>query len=466
MIPDGRTLLDGKTLLDALAIAAYVTDPDGRITYFNQAAAGLWGRSPVLGQETWCGSWKLFHADGSAMAHENCPMAVALKQGTELRGVEAIAERPDGSRVRILPHPTLLRDDDNAIAGAINVIVDISDLRAAENDSARLAAIVTSSDDAIVSKTLDGRITSWNEGAMRIFGYDHDEMVGEHISKIIPPELRHEESEIIRRIQAGERIDHFETVRIAKGDRRIDVSLAVSPVRDRSGRIVGASKVARDITSRKQAEKVETLLVGELHHRVRNTLATVQAVATQSLRHANTSAAFVSGFTGRIASLSRVHGLLTDQMWAGADLHALVRDQVMLGAVDDDRIAVSGPALRLPAQIALHIAMVLHELGTNARKHGALADATGRLAIEWRVDNDNVLSVDWIESGGPRVRPRRRRGFGVRLIEEGLTPHSGHVSLGFAKSGLIGRIRVPLPRGGGSPDSLFQGVQGAIPLGS
>ena len=397
------------------------------------------------------------------MAHENCPMAVALKQGTELRGVEAIAERPDGSRLRILPHPTLLRDADNAIAGAINVIVDISDLRAAENDSARLAAIVTSSDDAIVSKTLDGRITSWNDAAFRIFGYDHDEMVGEHISKIIPPELLHEESEIIRRIQAGERIDHFETVRIAKGDRRIDVSLTVSPVRDRSGRIVGASKVAHDITAKKQAEKVETLLVGELHHRVRNTLATVQAVATQSLRHANTSAAFVSGFTGRIASLSKVHGLLSDKLWVGADLHALVKDQVMLGMTDDDRVAVSGPALVLPSQIALHLAMVLHELGTNARKHGALAAATGRLAIEWRVDSDNTLSIDWIESAGPRVRQPRRRGFGVRLIEEGLKPHSGHVSLGFAKSGLIGRIRLPLPRGDESADGHFQRAFGLVP---
>jgi PAS domain S-box-containing protein len=436
-------IVDGETLLDGLAVAAYITDPEGRITHFNEAAVEFWGRRPAPG-EMWCGSFSLFDSEGRPMPHDSCPMAIALKTGVEPRGVEAIAERADGTRVRFMPHPKLLRDSNQKVIAAINVLMDISDLRVAEHDSARLAAIVTSSDDAIVSKTLDGRITSWNGGAERILGYSEQEMIGRPISTIIPPELLGEEAEIIRRLGAGERIEHFETVRIAKGGRRVDISLTVSPMRDKSGRVVGASKVARDIGQKKRAEQLQMLLIGELHHRVRNTLATVQAVATQSLRHSDTSDAFVAGFTGRLASLSKAHGLLSDRFWEGAELHALIRDQVMFGLADDDRVSCSGPSVLLPSQLALHLALVLHELGTNARKHGALATHSGRIAVDWRLDGSE-LSIDWTESGGAQVEPPQRRGFGLRLIDDGLKAFGGSVSLGFAPSGLIALIRVRLP---------------------
>ena len=144
------------------------------------------------------------------------------------------------------------------------------------------------SDDAIISKTLDGRITSWNRGASRILGYSADEMVGELILKIIPPELVDEEKGILARLRKGERIDHFDTVRLAKNGRRVNLSLTISPLRDLNGAIIGASKIARDITDRKQAEELQTLLFEELNYRVKNTLATIQAIASQSLRRAAT----------------------------------------------------------------------------------------------------------------------------------------------------------------------------------
>src|SRR5262249_38834020 len=143
--------------------------------------------------------------------------------------------------------------------------------------------IVASSDDAIISKRLDGTITSWNAGATRIFGYEAEEIIGRPITTIIPPELLSEEKEIIARLRRGERIGHYETVRVAKDGHRIDISLTVSPLRDRLGNVIGASKVARDISERKQAEKLQRLLVDELNHRVKNTLATIQAIASQSL---------------------------------------------------------------------------------------------------------------------------------------------------------------------------------------
>ncbi len=133
--------------------------------------------------------------------------------------------------------------------------------------------------DAIVSKTLDGTITSWNAGAARIFGYSEAEMIGANILKIIPPELHSEEAQVLARIRRGERIDHYETARVAKDGRRVDISLTVSPLRDRNGAVFGASKVARDITDKKHVEKSRLMLMGELSHRVKNTLATVQAIA-------------------------------------------------------------------------------------------------------------------------------------------------------------------------------------------
>jgi PAS domain S-box-containing protein len=192
------------------------------------------------------------------MGHEECPMAVTVRTGRPVRGAEAIAERPDGSRYTFLPHPTPLFDDDGRLVGAVNMLVDITDRKQAEEASHRLAAIVASSDDAIISKTLDGVITSWNEGAERLFGYSDDEIVGHSILTLIPPDRQDEERIIIERLRRGERVEHFETIRQHKSGRPIDISLTVSPVRRDDGTIIGASKIARDITDRKRAE--ETLL--------------------------------------------------------------------------------------------------------------------------------------------------------------------------------------------------------------
>src|SRR5262249_14294894 len=270
-----------RDVLEAIPIAIYATDAKGNVTFFNQAAVEMTGRTPELGSDQWCVTWRLYHTDGTPLPHDECPMAVALKEQRPIRGTEAIAERPDGSRVRFLPYPTPLFDRNGRLSGAVNMLFDTTEAHQAEVEAAHLAAIVASSDDAVVSKTLDGTIRSWNEGATRIFGYSADEMIGTSILRIIPPELHHEEEGILARLQQGDRIDHFETLRLTRDGRRINISLTVSPVHDKSGEVIGASKVARDITERKQAEDLQRLLVGELNHRVKNTLATVQAIANQ-----------------------------------------------------------------------------------------------------------------------------------------------------------------------------------------
>lgn len=433
-------------ILDALPVAVYTTDAQGRITYYNQAAEDLWGHRPKIGSDQWCGSWRLFWPDGRLLPHDECPMAVTLKEGHPVRGVEAIAERPDGTRVPFLPYPTPLRDATGQLVGAINLLVDLTERRRAEVESAQLAAIVASSDDAIISKTLEGRVTSWNEGASRIFGWEASEMIGQPILRIIPPELHDEEVEILARLRRGERIEHFDTVRLAKDGRRVDISLAVSPIRDSSGRVTGASKVARDVTERKEAEKLQRLLVDELNHRVKNTLATVQAIASHSLRRARNSEDFVSSFTGRVQALARAHHLLTERTWRGADVADLAREQVVLGVVESNRVAFSGPALLLDPQSALHLALVLHELATNARKYGALSVPQGQLSVSWSMlaNKGRMLVLQWSERGGPAVAAPSSVGFGTSLIQQALDAHGGSASIQYAAEGVTCEIKLPL----------------------
>src|ERR1700723_1848592 len=244
-----------RAMIDALPAAIYTTDAEGWLTHFNPAAVAFCGRVPEIGSARWCISWKIFRADGMPLPLEECPMAVALKEGRIIEGAECIAERPDGTRIWFTPHPSLLRDASGKIVGGINMLVEITARKQAERANSLLAAIVDSSDDAIISKSFEGIIASWNKRAGRIFGYTGDEAIGKPITLLIPAECRGEEEEIIARLRRGERVDHFETTRVRKDGSTLDVSLTISPVRDATGRVIGASKVARDISERKLAER-------------------------------------------------------------------------------------------------------------------------------------------------------------------------------------------------------------------
>jgi PAS domain S-box-containing protein len=265
-----------RAMLDALPTAIYITDAKGLLTYYNPAAVEFSGHVPELGTAQWCVSWKLYYPDGTPMPHSECPMAIALKEGRLIRGAEAIAERPDGKRIWFVPYPTPLRDSGGRIVAGINMLVDITERKLAEKTRAHLAAIVESSDDAIVSKTLQGIITTWNRGAEKLFGYTAEEAIDKSITMLIPPEWIHEETQILDSIKRGERVDHYETVRQRKDGTYVDISLTVSPIRGETGQIIGASKIARDISERKRIEqelieyarKQDALyeLVDRLHH--------------------------------------------------------------------------------------------------------------------------------------------------------------------------------------------------------
>lgn len=242
-----------QQLLEALPAAVYTCDKEGRVLLYNAAAAALWGRIPVAGADMWCGSWKIYEPDGvTRIDPDSCPMAQAIKGSVPVRGKIIMIERPDGTRRLIQPYPDPVFDSEGNLQGAVNMLVDITDQKSAEEYVSKLAAIVEFSDDAIISKTLDGIITSWNPGAERLFGYTAEEMKGETITRIIPADRPDEERRIIEQVRAGKKVDHFETKRVNKDGQLLDISLTISPVKDLQGNVIGASKIARDITQQKK----------------------------------------------------------------------------------------------------------------------------------------------------------------------------------------------------------------------
>jgi PAS domain S-box-containing protein len=436
-----------RDLLDALPAAVYTTDAKGRITYFNKAAVEMAGRTPQPGDE-WCVTWRLYNTDGTFLPHDQCPMAVALKEDRPVRGAEAIAERPDGTRVPFIPYPTPLHDSHGKLVGAINMLVDISERKKAEENAIRLASIVASSDDAIISKDTNGIIQTWNKGAEQLFGHEAQEVVGKPVNILIPPDRQDEEPAILARIRRGEHIEHYETVRMRKDGTLLNISLTVSPLKDARGKVVGASKIARDITEKKREEERRKLLINELNHRVKNSLATVQSIAAQTFRNETQNPA-LRQFESRLMALARAHDVLTRESWEGADFEQLLGDTIEAVCVEPGRrFELAGPKLRLRPKLALSLALVFHELCTNAAKYGALSSDDGRITIMWEILDSKTgrhLSVLWKELGGPEVKLPTTKGFGSRLIKRALSHEFGaRADLAFEPSGVVCKIDTPL----------------------
>jgi PAS domain S-box-containing protein len=317
-----------RQLLDALPAAVYTTDAAGRITFYNEAAAALWGCRPELGKSEWCGSWRLFWPDGTPLPHDECPMAVALKENRAVRDAEAIAERPDGTRVPFIPFPT--------------------------------------------------------------------------------------------------------------------------PLHDASGKLVGAVNMLVDITARKRAEDQQALLVRELHHRVKNMLATVQAIMGSTARASTTIEEFQQAFTGRIVALARTHSSLADDEWQAVSVRTLLCNE--LDPYDDgspQRVQLDGPDVDLPSSIAVPLGMAIHELTTNTIKYGALSVLGGSVAVSWTLEEDEdhrELTIEWFERNGPATSPPTRKGFGSQLLERVLNNQIGaRAIISYEPEGLRAHIAVPIP---------------------
>ena len=286
----------------------------------------------------------------------------------------------------------------------------------AEQAARLLASIVESSDDAIASKDLDGIVTSWNRGAEKLFGYAPEEMIGTPIAILIPPDRRNEQPEILARIRRGESIDHYETIRRRKDGTLVDISLTVSPIKDSSGKVIGASKIARDITETKEAQTRQELLAQEIHHRTRNLFAVVHSVVTRSFAGKRTVQEAEAAVSDRLYSLAQTHAMLMDKDLQGADLAQVIRTEMNPYS---GRVAIEGPHVPLGTKAAQNFALAVHELATNAAKYGALSKPSGTVQITWNIDQPTaLLTFRWEERGGPRVAAPTRKGFGSAVLEQ------------------------------------------------
>lgn len=240
---------------DNLPIGVYTCDEEGYLLSCNESAIAIWGRRPELGTEKWSGAWKIFNEGNGLISFEDYPVAIVVREKVVIHNADYIIEQPDNSKrnVRISAVPTF--DDFGEFTGTIATLQDVTDQKANEAREAVLVSIIESSEDAIISKSLDGIILSWNRAAAIMFGYLEREVIGRPVSLILPDEKRDEDTLIINRIKAGEKIQHYETYRKRKDGTLVPLSLTVSPILDSKGVVIGASKIARDITRQIAADE-------------------------------------------------------------------------------------------------------------------------------------------------------------------------------------------------------------------
>jgi PAS domain S-box-containing protein len=334
-------------VLDSLDVALYTTDAAGRLAYFNEAAVQLWGRRPTLGEERWCGSWRIHWPDGSPVSLDEYPMAVTVKTGAPVRGVEVVIERPDGSTVPVTPYPSLIYDRDGSLLGAVNVLVEITRQKQTEEANRRLAALVESSQDAVVAVDRGGVITSWNRAAQRLYGYSEAEALGQPISLIVPADRRAEAVEVLALVRNGQTVEHFDTMRRCKDGTHVPVSLTVSPIKDETGQIIGASKVARDIRERRAAEEalrqsiaLKDQFLGLVSHELKNPITTI---------------------VGNGQLLQRLAGRLSESE-SKETLDALVEEASRLGKTIDNLLSLT--RLDAGAKLDLEPVQLAHLVGT------------------------------------------------------------------------------------------------------
>lgn len=435
-------------LIEALPVAVYSTDASGIITACNRSARDMWGTEPEIGRTRWCGAVRLYWPDGRAMAASESPLAISIAEGREVRGVEALLERPDGRRIPFLSYPTLKRDREGRVVGALNVLVDLTVHKRVREAQPRLAAIVSSSHDAIISKDLNGTITSWNASAERVFGYSAEEIVGRSVTILIPHDRRDEEPVILRRIRSGEVVDHFETIRLRKDGRLVPISLTISPVRDEEGTIVGVSKIARDISDQKDSEQRIRALLLEVNHRVKNQFAVILSMVRETNNRTADPVQFERLVRERVMALSRSHDLLVQGDWRGASPFELILAHIRPFA-HEELVTLSGPSLTLQPMAVQYLGIAFHELAMNSARFGALSGQSGRISVEWSVHSSEagakIFRLSWTETDGPDAENIGHSGFG-RVALQRVTPAAlgGRGSLQIAKGAIVWTVEAPL----------------------
>jgi PAS domain S-box-containing protein len=323
-------------------------------------------------------------------------------------------------------------------------------------DPALAALIVRNAVEyAIFTMDQQGQITSWSPGAQRIFGYSATEALGQNSAMLFTESDRaagSDELELRKALQTGRAEDS--RWHLAQGGRRFWGNGVCMRCDGNGG--TALLKILRDETPSKLAEEQRVLLLNELNHRVKNTLATVQSIAEHTLRSGQVDAQTRHTLAQRLIALSDAHDVLVRENWAGADLRSII-DGVIAAHQNQEqsRFRLDGPPVRLSPQQAVSVSLVLHELTTNALKHGALTVATGFAVIAWNIAQDGsgrrYMTLLWKEAGGPKVAPPKKSGFGTRLIERSFeADQGGRARLTYDAAGLQCSIDLQLS----SPDEI------------
>jgi PAS domain S-box-containing protein len=457
-----QALRASDELLEALPIATCVCDAGGRILQYNRRAVELWGSAPEPGQtqDQFFAQCRFFGTGGEQLPRSR--LAEVLRTGHSIRDEEVAVERPDGSLVIVLLNIDPLVNAQGTQIGAISCLQDVTerkrmvqaldrsklDLR---EQRERWNATYEHAAIGIVEVDAEGRFLRVNEAICSITGLSREELLGSRLYARTHPGDRDVDEELYRRQVAGDIGFYSLEKRFVRGDGRILwIAVRSSTVRDADGSFLYGVRVVQDVTDRKEAEERQKLLIDELNHRVKNTLATVQSLATQTARGTDSPEAFRAAFEGRLIALSQAHDQLTRRHWKSADL----RD-IIVGATapyltrSQDQAVLEGEAVTVAPRVALTLALAMHELSTNAAKYGALSVPAGRIEVRWCILRERsqkpALSIKWSERNGPPVSTPANRGFGSRFIEGSVASElRGTARLDFAATGLCCTMEIPI----------------------
>ena len=326
---------------------------------------------------------------------------------------------------------------------SIGLVIDITDRKHGEEANALHASTVLSSSDAIFSIDQNLVIQTWNPGAERMYGYTAAEAIGQSLEVICPEEMRGEQSGLYAQTMAGRPV-LLETLRRHKDGHLIPVGISGSPIFAPDGRVTGVAAVHRDMTENRENKEHLAFTLRELSHRTKNLLAVVQGLAHMIARRSDEIEDFEVRFRGCIQALAYSHDLLVAHDWQGATLEELLRIQLApFGGIDTGKISLQGPEVYLAPQTMQSLGLIMHELATNATKHGALSTPAGSVAIGWERDPDqNGLRLRWQEQGGPRVAPPERSGFGRVVFERIGASLDGEIATDFRPEGFVCSVTI------------------------
>ena len=448
------------SILDLLPIATFISDAQGAILQYNRRAVEHWGRAPHPGQthDDFIGGARFWEADGTPVTRSLHAEVIAT--GKPLRDVERTVERTDGVRMTVSVSIDPLFNAAGEVIGAVHCIQDVTERKRvtdalersrqhAREQEQRLAATYEHAAIGISEIDPGGRILRVNEAMCSITGYSRDELQSSVLFRFTHADDTDSDREAFRKQVAGDLEFYSVDKRFVRKDGRVIwVSVRSSPVRAAEGRLLYVVRVVQDITEGKVAEQRQKLLIDELNHRVKNTLATVQSLASQTARAAPSPRDFRESFEGRLIALSKAHDQLTMHHWESADLRNLLSAGFAPYGAGPDKVVLRGEDVMLRPRAVLTLAMAFHELITNAAKYGALSAPGGRVEIHWQPARDEsgrpLLRIDWQEQGGPAVTEPTRRGFGSRLIEGGIAAElGGSARLSYAPEGVHCEVLIP-----------------------